>query len=118
MKKSEGSIGEFMSTGICILALTFVMISYFNCSGLIQQKISVGQLSRKYILRMEVCGYLLPEDESMLVSELKELGVTDIDCSGTTVSEVGFGNILELNIRGKLKGEYDFEEHRTSTAKY
>ena len=53
MKKNAGSAGEFMITGLCILAMSAVMILYIQCTELIQQKIQTGQLARRYLLKME-----------------------------------------------------------------
>ena len=117
MKRSEGTIGDMMVTGICILAMTVVMIAYFSCVSLFQQKVQVGQIARKYILKMETVGCLLPDDRTRLVQELGDLGITEIDLGDTTLNNVGFGHPIVLDLRGKLKGVYEFAEYRTSTAK-
>lgn len=117
MGKREGSIGDILTTGLCILAMTVVVIAYMDSVELVQQKLEAGQLARKYILRMETVGCLIGEDRTALTQELADIGITDIDYTGTTMGEVGFGAPVTLNIRGKLKGEYAFEEHRVSTAK-
>ena len=36
MKKTAGNIGEFLSTGLCLLAMTAVMVAYLGSAGLIQ----------------------------------------------------------------------------------
>ena len=117
MNKSEGNIGNILTTGLCILAMTVVVLSYMESVELIRQKTETGQLARKYILRMETVGYLTGEDRTVLTGELMDMGITDIDYSGTTMGEVGFGSPITLHISGKLKGEYGFVEHRVSTAK-
>ncbi len=117
MRKNKGNIASLMIAGICILAMTVVMLSYMESVSLIQQKTEVSQLARKYILRMETVGYLTSDDATLLRQELAALGVTEISFSGTTLSEVSYGMPITLCIRGKLKGEHIFEEKRTSTAK-
>lgn len=117
MKKDKGSIGELMTSGLCILAMTFVMITYMDYVGMVEDKMEVGQLARKYILRMETVGGLEQEDKENLMLELSALGVTEVDFAGTTMGEAGYGEVIELHIHGKLKGEYEFEEYRCSTAK-
>lgn len=117
MKKEKGNIGELMTSGLCLLAMTFVMVTYMDCVGMIEDKMEVGQLARKYILRMEAVGGLKPEEQENLIMELEALGVTEADLSGTTLGCTGYGEEIELHIRGKLKGEYEFEEYRYSTAK-
>ena len=106
-----------MTAGICILAMTVVMLSYMECVSLIHGKTEVNQLARKYILRMETVGYLTAEDKTALCQELDSMGVTEIDLSGTTLSQTSYGAPIYLQISGKLKGEYVFEERRVSTAK-
>lgn len=115
--KSRGNVGDFMGMGLCILAMTAVMGAYLDNVGLIHQKIQIGQIARSYILKMETEGGMMPEDSLRLMQELDNMGITDIDLSGTTFGESGYGERISLNIRGKLKGGYEFEESRVSTAK-
>lgn len=113
----KGNIGDLLSTGLCILAMTTVMLSFVKYTELIHRKSMVGQVARKYILRMETTGYLVPEDGEKMKTELAGLGVTQIDLSGTTRQNVGYGAPIALHISGKMEGEYFFEEVRVSTAK-
>ncbi|MCM1185187.1 MAG: hypothetical protein NC251_07130 [Lachnoclostridium sp.] len=115
--KSRGNIGDILSMGFCILAMTIVMGAYLDNVEVIWQKSHIGQIARNYILKMETEGGMTPEDEIMLIQELDALGITDIDLSGTTFGETKYGERVSLNIRGKLKGGYEFEESRVSTAK-
>lgn len=117
MKKSKGNVGDIMITGFCLLAMTVLMLSFTDNVRLIQEKTEVSQLARKYILRMETVGYLTPADKTALTGELQALGVTEITYEGTTVSEVGYGDSITLQIQGKLREQYDFSEKRVSTAK-
>lgn len=110
-------MGDLMITGICILAMTVIMLAYLDNARLLQQKVEVGQLARKYILKMETVGYLSAEDMELLTQELTGAGVTDIDCSGTTVNAVTYGETITLTIQGKLGGDHAFVEKRVSTAK-
>ena len=117
MRREKGSIGDIMSAGICMLAMTALMLSYMNNVWLIHRKTEVSQIARQYILKMETVGYLTEEDRIRLGRELDEAGVTQLELAGTTMSPVTYGDIITLEIRGKLEGEYDFEEKRISTAK-
>jgi hypothetical protein len=78
----------------------------------------VGQLARKYILKMETVGYLSGNDQAKLLEELNEIGVSEVSLEHSTMSPGEYGQTIELDIRGKLKGEYSFQEYRVSTAKY
>ncbi len=118
MDKRKGNVGDILSAGICILAMTVVMLAYLNSVQLLQQKSMVGQLARKYILRMETVGCLTAADKTSLCQELEDLGVTEINLEGSTVNAVLYGEAITLKIRGKLKEAYVFEETRVSTAKH
>ena len=107
-----------MITGIFILAMTVLMMKFLDQMQLIQQKTQVNQLARQYILCMETTGGLLPEDRETLEQELLKLGATEIDLDGTTLGAAGYGARIVLHIRGRLRGTYEFEEKRVSTAKY
>ncbi len=117
MKKESGSVADLMATGICILAMTVVMMAYMDSVELLHRKAEVSQLARKYILRMETVGYLVPRDRTAMCQELSDVGVTEIDLGDTSLHGVSYGQPITLHIRGKLKGEYVFEEKRMSTAK-
>lgn len=113
-----GNVANIMVTGIFVLSMAVVMLSFLENMKMIQQKAEVDQLARRYILRMETVGGLLAEDRDSLVAELEAWGSTAIDLSGTTMGEVGYGDKIELRIRGLLGGKYEFEETRVSTAKH
>lgn len=112
-----GNVGNIMVTGVFVLCMVVVMLSFMDNMKLIQQKAEVDQLARRYILRMETVGGLLTEDRDQLVEELTALGITAVDLSGTTMDEAGYGNKIELRIRGLVGGKYGIEETRVSTAK-
>lgn len=116
-RKTPGTVGNIMATGLCLLAMTVVMLSYVDHVQLIQQKTDISQLARKYILRMETVGCLTPEDRTVLTAELQAVGVTEVTYEGTTDDMVGYGEPICLQIGGKLRGQYDFTEKRVSTAK-
>lgn len=118
MKKQQGSVGDILTTAVCILAMSIVLFAFLDCVELIQQKLEVGQLARKYILKMETVGCLTASEKIKLDGELMEMGVTEIDLSGTTLNMAGYGEAITLRIQGKLRGEYEFEETRVSTAKH
>lgn len=118
MRQEKGSIGDIMAAGICMLAMTALMLSYMDNVWLIHQKAEVSQIARQYILKMETVGYLEEADRIRLGRELDSAGVTDLELAGTTMSPVTYGDIITLEIRGRLGGEYDFEEKRVSTAKH
>lgn len=116
--KERGSIGNIMVTGVFVLAMLVVMSAFLENLKLIQQKLDVDQLARRYILHMETVGGLLPEEKDRLERELENVGVTEIDLSGTTMESVGYGGRIELCIHGMVGAKYEIEERRVSTAKH
>lgn len=117
MTKQKGMISDLMTTGLCVIAMAFIVLTFFNLTGQILQKQEMGQLARKYILRMETVGFLTKEDEAALESELRELEVTEVNLSESTSSAAAYGNPIVLKIRGRLKGGTYVEEKRVSTSK-
>lgn len=118
MKKERGNAGDLLAAGLCMLAMTVVMLSYINNAGLISQKAEVSQIARKYILRMETVGRLTDADSFALKGELEAVGVAHPQLDGSTVWQVDFGEPIVLQIQGKLGNGYGFTEKRVSTAKH
>lgn len=116
-KKEAGNVGEILTIGLCILALTALMISYMENVQLIAKKAEVGQLARCYLLKMETVGYLAAQDQTQLTAELENLGMTGIDYEGSTLNPAGYGNDVVLQIHGRLGEPYEIYEKRVSTAK-
>lgn len=133
LKKSEGSLLDFMTVCISLLAMVLVVMVYLNLSELMLTKLEVSQVTRKYILRMETKGYLDEGDKSALLSELTSLGVRELELTGSTLSPVDYGENICLSVRGTIRGkvldtedgwlngfiqrEFVVEEKRMSTAK-
>lgn len=116
-KKESGNIGELLTIGLCVLALTVVMSGYLENVQLIGKKAAVGQLARGYLLKMETVGCLEEPDRVRLTAELEALGLTQIDYEGSTLEPAGYGNRIILQIHGKLGERYEILEKRVSTAK-
>ncbi len=118
MSREEGSVGDLLAAGLCMLAMTVLLLSYMDNVQLIYGKTAVSQIARKYILRMETTGSLTESDRVLLLQELEAVGATELGLDGSSLESVGYGNPVILLIRGRLEGEYAFEEKRVSTAKY
>ena len=118
MTKDKGNIGDLVTTGVCILAMTALMFTYMDNLSLIGQKMEVSQIARKYILRMETVGMLTDEDRAELCAELAAAGVTGLRLDGTTFAQAGYGEPIILQLQGNLKEDYAFTEKRVSTGKH
>jgi len=129
-----GSVADVLSAGICVIAMTVLMLAYTGSIRLLNSKAEIDQIARKYILRMETVGYLTAQDSLLMTQELAGLGVTEIDYTGSTMNRVSYGEEISLVIHGKIPGKtirignrlfdsgqelvwYELEEHRVSTAK-
>lgn len=118
MRKESGTVGDLMAVTLCMLAMTVLLTNYMDCVRLIQQKMQVSQIARKYILQMETTGILDEETELLLREELEEVGVTELRLDGTTMGQATYGEEIVLQIWGELENGYGFTEKRVSTAKH
>ena len=103
-KKEAGSVIENMLvTLIGIVMTTAFLVIIFGAFSSISDKWHMRQVAREYLLIMETEGYLPASDQASLKAELAECGLYNISLSGTTTSEVGYGERVYL----KIKGTYD-----------
>lgn len=134
MQKTEGSVMDFLTVGVTLLAMGILVLAVFCSAGLMLKKLEVSQVARKYILAMETQGGLTENVKAELLAELEALGLKEIDITGTTAQPVKYGETIKLCIKGKITGnalntegdiwsngfnmrDYQVEEIRMSTAK-
>ena len=86
-----------------IIAVAFMLVFYVGWMANVTKKDEVRQIGREYILAMESEGRLTSSMESSLRSELASKGLRNINLSGTTMTDVGYGNEIFLCIRGDLE---------------
>ncbi len=103
--KSKGNVLDFLSIMITILAMSILVMAYLECTDLMMKKLEIGQISRKYILKMETEGYLREQDRVNLLKELKNVGMSAVDLSGTTLQPVTYGDAIYLKIQGNIAGK-------------
>lgn len=109
--KQEGSVLDFMSVGICILAMAVVLTACFACSDLLLRKGQISQIARCYILKMETTGCLTEGEKNNMLAELQAVGLRGIDLTGTTLNPVEYGDSVILQIRGRIQASVWEEEH-------
>lgn len=95
---------DFLTILITIMAMAILVTVYLECTNLLMKKMELGQISRKYILKMETEGYLTEDNEDQLLWELHRAGVRSVDISGTTLAPVAYGDTIVLKIRGNVEG--------------
>ena len=134
MKKEQGNVLDFLTILLTIMAMSILVMVYLECTNLLMKKLEVGQISRKYILKMETEGYLTEGAKNSLLAELQQAGVRSVDISGTTMVPVTYGDTIVLKIRGAVEGRivgtgdemwkngfvsdiFTVEEEKMSTAK-
>lgn len=96
---------DILPSMLVLLAAIVLVTAYMDVCALLNAAEDVKQVSRKYILSMETKGYLDDEDRNSLIEELTDLNVTGIDLTGTTMSDVGYGNPIQLSISCNLPVE-------------
>lgn len=106
LNKTEAGFSNLVTgiftMGICIMAMALCGLYIISTTGILNSKSDVNMIMRKYIIRMESEGYLTADDESELMEELKDVGMTNIDISGTTLSEVEYGETVYLYVKGDI----------------
>lgn len=110
-RKQEGSVMDFLSVCICILAMSIVLMVYLSCTDLLSRKGQISQVARCYMLKMETVGCLTEGDRNAMLAELQTIGLQGIDLTGSTVTPVEYGDTIILQIRGKLQGKVWRENH-------
>lgn len=133
-RKRKGNLLDFMSIAITILAMSIMVMAYLECTNLLMKKLEISQISRSYILKMETEGYLSTSNKVNLLKELQDVGLSEIDLSGTTMQPVSYGEAIYLQVKGKISGrimgtvdeiweegflpmQFVVEEQKMSTAK-
>ena len=99
MKKRKGSIVDILPSMIMVIAAVMLIMVFFDLYQILSLNEDVKQIARKYMLTMETMGYLDPANQTTLVQE------TDIDLTGSTMSDAEYGNAVYLQISCKLPME-------------
>lgn len=130
--KADGNVLDFITGMITILAISVIVMISFSYMELLSKKLEISQVARQYILQMETKGYLEAKSEQQLYADLQQVGMKNINLSGTTRQSVEYGERIMLCISGELEGimlkddfwssgfgkkQYHVEEKRMSTAK-
>lgn len=105
MKKRKGNVVDILPSIIMVLAVMILITVFFNLYQVLSLNEEVKQLSRKYMLNMETVGYLDAANRTKLIQELSDLNVIDIDLTGTTMTDAGYGNTVYLQITCRLPME-------------
>lgn len=132
--RRRAAVGDMICIIIGLVCLFAVMVVGMDMYRQINLAVKKARIERTYIAAMESEGYLTPAKQNALIDELTQLGVRNISLAGTTVSAVGYGNLVVLAVSGIIDtdgitgitdkwqimrgGSYEFKIHQSSTAKY
>ena len=103
MKKDQGNMMSIFPAIFTIIAVAVMLVFYVGWMANVTKKDEVRQIGREYILAMEAEGRLTSTMETSLRTELTSKGLRNIDLSGTTMTDVGYGNEIFLCIKGDLE---------------
>jgi len=102
-QKDKGMLEHFLPALVTIVFMGILWFGSMVTASNIDKSSALNQVTRKYILRMETDGYLTQENRTSMVSELQTLGVEGVDLTGTSLTNVGYGNQVILKVTGTLK---------------
>lgn len=105
MRKRKGNIVDILSSLLLLITSFIIVMAYLTCIQMITIKADADQIARRYILDMETTGYLSDASRTQMIQELEELSAADIDLSGTTFADAGYGNPVYLSIKCHIQGK-------------
>ena len=103
MKKDQGNMMSIFPAIFTTIAVAIMLVFYVGWMANVAKKDEVRQIGREYILAMETEGRLSSSMESAMRTELASKGLKNINLSGTTMTDVGYGNEIFLCIKGDLE---------------
>lgn len=101
-KKDKGMLDQFLPAIVVIVLLAVLWTGSMITASNINRSNDIQQVARTYLLQMETDGYLTEENTGLLLNDLAALDMINIDLTGTSFTDVGYGNQVRLVIRGKV----------------
>ena len=101
-RKDKGILDQFLPAIVMIVLMAVLWTGSMVSASNIERSSDIHHVARTYLLRMESDGYLTEENRTLLLTELEALDMEHIDLTGTSFSDVGYGNPIRLVIRGKV----------------
>lgn len=99
LKSKKGEFVDFAAVVLFIFLCAYALISSsFNDIGAINTRLEADRIARYYMLKIESHGYLNLDDSEKLEQKLESIGLSNIDLSGTTMTEVNNGDDVYLDI--------------------
>ena len=101
-RKDKGILDQFLPAIVVIVLLAVLWTGSMITASNIDRSNAIHQVARTYILQMEADGYLTEENKGLLLTDLAALDMVNIDLTGTSFTDVGYGNQVRLVIRGAV----------------
>lgn len=101
-EKGEVSVGGMIAAMLTFIVVIAVTLSYASWHAQFSKKDDVDLVIRSYLLAMENTGYLTEDMQDELKTKLEEIGMQDIDLSGSTTSKTDYGKGITLSVKGRL----------------
>ena len=101
-RKDKGILDQFLPAIVVIVLLAVLWTGSMISASNIDRSSDIHQVARTYLLRMEADGYLTEENRNLMISELEALDMENIDLTGTSFTDVGYGNQIRMVIREEL----------------
>lgn len=99
-RKDKGILDQFLPAIVVIVLLAVLWTGSMISASNIDRSSDIHHVARTYLLRMEADGFLTEENRNLLLAELEALDMENIDLTGTSFTNVGYGNPVRLVIRG------------------
>lgn len=101
ISKKQGSADIVIMSLIAILVMSFVFVFFISNIVPIKKSTDGEAIARKYMLKMEQNGYLTANNKTEMISDFNDIGINNIDISGTTLNQVNYGEDVYLCISYK-----------------
>ena len=99
-RKDKGILDQFLPAIVVIVLLAVLWTGSMISASNIDRSSDIHHVARTYLLRMEADGFLTEDNRNLLLAELEALDMENIDLTGTSFTNVGYGNPVRLVIRG------------------
>lgn len=96
--KKDGSVNTVAMSLFAILVVSFVAVYFISNIVPIKKSTDGEAIARKYMLKMEQNGYLTSDNEAAMEKEFGNMGINNINITGTTLSQVNYGDDVNLCI--------------------
>lgn len=116
-KKMNGEatvVAAFIANAFGVIVFYLMVVMMIDYTKVVDVKNSICSVGDTYLQLMMTEGYLTEDDKNDMLDDLSKYGVTNVDFTGTTVSQVGYGERVAL----KMTCTVDLELHNITSLFY